>query len=69
MKSRNAAQYPAALFVAVGFVGGMFIGALIGLYWQGSEDRRAEEGLRDKTLDMYVDSVQISIFAHLPLAA
>jgi hypothetical protein len=77
MKSRNAAQYPAALFVAVGFVGGMFIGALIGLYWQGSEDRRAEEGLRDKTLDMYVDHLsavlnklaEVSESKHMAVAA
>jgi hypothetical protein len=77
MKSRNAAQYPAALFVAVGlFVGGV-IGALIVLYWQGSQDRRAEEGLRDKTLDMYVDHLsavlnklaEVSESKHMAVAA
>jgi len=77
MKSRNTvSKYPAVLFVPVAIIFLAF-GVGIGIYWQGSQDRRAEEGLRDKTLDMYVDHLsavlnklaEVSESKHMAVAA
>jgi hypothetical protein len=77
MKSRNAvSKYPAVLFVPVAIILLAF-GVGIGIYWQGSQDRRAEEGLRDKTLDTYVDLLstvlnklaEVSESKHMAVAA